>query len=62
MGVLEFIFDILVLAVAFIVALGSICMHYDTKKLEEENEKLKNDLKKARERKTKCEYKKGGNK
>lgn len=58
MGVLDFIFGILVLAVVFIIAICIVCMHYDTKKLEKENEKLKNDLKKSRERKSKCEYKK----
>lgn len=58
MGVLDFIFGILVLAVVFIIALGGICMHYDTKKLEQENEELRNNLKKARERKLKREYKK----
>lgn len=58
MGVLDFIFGVLVLGVIFIIALGGICMHYDTKKLEQENEELRNNLKKARERKIKREYKK----
>lgn len=58
MGVLDFIFGILVLAVVFFIGVGAVCMHYDTKKLEEENKKLREDLKKARERKAKREYKK----
>ena len=58
MGVLDFIFGILVLAVVFIIVLGGICMHYDTKKLEQENEELRENLQKARERKLKREYKK----
>ena len=58
MGVLDFIFGILVLGAVFIIALGGICMHYDTKKLEKENEELRDSLKKARERKIKREYKK----
>lgn len=61
MGVLDFIFGILVLAVVFIITLGGICMHYDTKKLEQENEELRENLKKARERKLKREYKKASN-
>lgn len=58
MGVLDFIFGILVLAVVFILVFGTVCMHYDTKKLELENERLKEDLKKSREKKLKAEYKK----
>lgn len=58
MGILDFIFGVLVLAVVFLVAFGYIAMKYDTRKLEEENTKLKEDLKKARERKVKREYKK----
>lgn len=61
MGVLDFIFGILVLVVIFIIAICIVYMHYDTKKLEEENEKLKNDLKKLRERKAKREYKNASN-
>ena len=58
MGVLDFIFGILVLAVILFVSVGAICMKWDTRKLEEENQKLREDLKKARERKVKREYKK----
>lgn len=58
MTILEFIFGILVLAVIFFIAVGYICMRFDTKKLEQENKELRNNLKKARERKVKREYKK----
>lgn len=58
MGVLDFIFGILVLAVIFIIGVGAVCMKWDTKKLEEENIKLKEELKKSREKKSKSEYKK----
>lgn len=57
MGVLDFIFGVLVLAVVFFVGVGAVCMHYDTRKLEAENEKLKEDLHKARKRKMEREYK-----
>lgn len=58
MGVLDFIFGVLVLAVVFIIGIGAVGMKWDTRKLEEENAKLKEDLKKAREKKIKQEYKK----
>ena len=66
MGVLDFIFGVLVLIVLFFIGVGAVCMKWDTRKLEEENTKLKEDLRKARERRVKREYKKvsnvGGNK
>ena len=58
MGVLDFIYGILVLAVIFFIGVGAICMKWDTRKLEEENEKLRESLKKARTKVSKCEYKK----
>ena len=61
MGVLDFIFRVLVLIVLFIIGVGAICMKWDTRKLEEENTKLKEDLKKAREKKIKRKYKKVSN-
>lgn len=61
MSILDFIFKILCLAVAFFIGVGAVCMIWDTKKLEDENEKLREDLKKARERKVKREYKKVSN-
>ncbi len=55
MGVLDFIFGLVVLAVLFVCFIGFIGMKYDTKKLEEknaqlsiENIKLRADIKKAR--------------
>lgn len=44
MGVLDFIFGIIALFVGAFLVIGAICMHYDCKKLEEENEKLKKKL------------------
>ena len=58
MGALDFIFKILCLGVALFIGVGAVCMIWDTKKLEEENEKLRKDLKKARQQKIKREYKK----
>ncbi len=61
MGILDFIFRILVLIVFLFIGVGAICMKWDTRKLEEENAKLKEDLKKARGRKIRREYKKLSN-
>ena len=58
MNILEFIFAIFCLAVAFILIVGGMALKYDNVRLQEENEKLKEDLKKARIRKVKSEYKK----
>ena len=58
MGFFDFIFGVLVLAVLFILGIGAIAMHYDTKHLQEENEELKKDLEKARKKIIKEEYKK----
>ncbi len=44
MGVLDFIFGIIALFVVAFLIIGAICMHYDSKKLEQENEKLKKKL------------------
>ncbi len=53
MGAIDFIFGLIVLFVIFISFIGYISIKYDTKRLTEENEKLKADLKKIRARKDK---------
>lgn len=53
MGVLDFIFGLIVLFVLFISFVGGLGMKYDSKRLAEENEKLRNDLRKARLKKSK---------
>lgn len=58
MNILEFIFGILVLIVVFFIGVGAVCMKWNTQQLEEENTKLKEDLRNAREKKIKREYKK----
>lgn len=58
MTILEFIFGVLVLAVILFIGVGAVCMKWDTRKLEEENQKLREDLQKARKRVLKREYKK----
>lgn len=58
MNILEFIFGILVLIVVFIIGIGIICTKWNTQKLEDENNKLKEELQAMRERKVKREYKK----
>ena len=58
MGVLAFIFSIFATVIGGVVALCIIAMIWDTKKLEQENAKLKEDLKKAKARYLKREYKK----
>lgn len=60
MGVLDFIFGIIALLVGAFVVIGTVCMRYDTKELEKENEKLKDDLYKERERKIKKASNVGG--
>jgi uncharacterized membrane protein len=57
MGALDFIFGVLTLVVAGVVALSIIAVIWDTKELEKENDKLKKDLAKLKERKAKKEYK-----
>lgn len=61
MRVLDFIFGIIVITAVVFTVIGTVAMRYDTKQLEEENKKLKEDLQKARERKLKREYKKTSN-
>ena len=53
MNVLEFIFAVLVLFVLFISFVGGLGMKYDSKRLNEENEKLREELRKARLKKSK---------
>lgn len=58
MTVLEFIFGILALAVILAIALFWIGCQYDTEKLEKENEKLKEKIKKLQLKFSSEEYKK----
>lgn len=58
MGLLDFIFGVLALVVVAFLVVGVTVMKYDTKKLEQENTFLKEELSKARMRKVKREYKK----
>lgn len=51
MNILEFIFGILVLIVVFFIGVGAVCMKWNTQQLEEENTKLKEDLRNARKKK-----------
>ena len=53
MGALDFIFGLIVLFVIFISFIGYISIKYDTKRLTEENEKLREDLKKLKAKKSK---------
>ena len=58
MNILEFIFGIIVVIAVVFTIVGAVAIKYDTRKLEIENSKLQLDLRKARERKVKHEYKK----
>ena len=58
MTVLEFIFGILALAVIFIIAIFWLGAEYSDKKLEKENENLKEQIKKLRLKLSSEEYKK----
>ncbi len=53
MNVLEFIFGIIVVLISAFVVIGTVCTIYDYKRVEKENNKLKEDLQKARQRKIK---------
>ena len=53
MAILDFIFGIVALFVGAFVVIGVICTIYDSKEMEEENKKLKEDLEKARKRNSK---------
>ncbi len=44
MGLLDFIFGVIALFVVAFLVIGTVCMHYDNKQLEQENEKLKKKL------------------
>ena len=57
MGILDFIFGVLVLTVIFITIIGALGMKYDTTRLKEENDKLKEELEKAKVRKIKRKQK-----
>ena len=50
MDILQFIAIIFGLTIAFLTIVGCISIKYDYKKLEEENEKLKNKLKKREDK------------
>lgn len=58
MGILDFIFSILALAVMLFLGTGAICMKYNTEKIQKENTELKKQLNKARLKKSTEEYKK----
>ena len=58
MTVLEFIFGILALAVIFMIAMFWLGAEYSDKKLEKENENLKEQIKKLRLKLSSEEYKK----
>ena len=58
MTVLEFIFGILALAVILVIATFWIGCQYNDKKLEKENENLKEQIKKLRLKLSSEEYKK----
>lgn len=55
-GILQFILGLCTLIVIFIIAIGIIAYSFDTRELEKENAKLREDLKKARARKVEKEY------
>ena len=57
MTILEFIFSTLALIVGGIVILGIVVCIYDYRRLENENEILKNELEKLRSLKIKKQYK-----
>lgn len=46
MGILDFIFGVLVLIVIAFIGIGAIGMKYDSRNLKKENEELKEKLKK----------------
>ena len=52
MGVLDFIFGLILLALAFISYIGTISMKYDVEKLTKENAQLKDKLVQRQIRKT----------
>lgn len=58
MTVGEIILGLVIVILAFVLGLVAIVTKWDTEQLEKENAKLKEDLKKARARKVKSEYKK----
>lgn len=58
MTVLEFILGVIIVVLAFLLILGLIGFKYNTEELEEENERLKMELRKARSTISKREYKK----
>lgn len=57
MGVLEFVAFIITVIVIGITIIGVTSIKYDYNKIEEENEKLRTDLHKARKRKMEKEQK-----
>lgn len=61
MSILEFIFGIIVLIVLIFIVTGVTCTKYDVERIEKENIRLREDLKKARGKKVKHEYKKVSN-
>lgn len=57
MGILEFIFGIIVVVAILFLAIAIWGIKYNYLELEEENKKLREDLRKARLRRVKNEYK-----
>lgn len=58
MTILEFIFGVIVVIAVLFIAIAIWCIKYNYIELEEENKKLKEDLRKARMKRVKKEYKK----
>lgn len=58
MTVLEFIFGVIIVIAVLFIAIAIWGIKYNYIELEEENKKLKEDLRKARSKRIKKEYKK----
>lgn len=58
MTVLEFIFGVIIVIAVLFIAIAIWGIKYNYIELEEENKKLKEDLRKARSKRIKSEYKK----
>lgn len=58
MGILDFILGLIAVIVFGGLILLGICLHFDTRELEQNNEKLKQEIKKLKLLKSSLEYKK----
>jgi len=58
MGILDFILGLIAVIVFGGLILLAICLHFDTRELEEENKKLKEQIKTLRLKISSAEYKK----